>query len=274
MLVSRSHRARSRRGFTLIELVVVLLIIATLAGLVIPIVAMLTRSSDMAASAKTQADLANNIQLYFALQKRYPTGFDSLLVGDGTDATEVYTPVSGADGLQTSGLPDSGPHLDEDLVLETLTSTSSSFGRSFSRSGFEHVFDHDRSVVNSNDSGIHQRAVGADFAVAKVASESAVAAKLLPLVPGQADGYYDETKYMLVALGVGPNNDMIGKTNANPPIYPGCDGAYYGRYVAIFKLFNSGERATLLGVVDAYGRAPDYTQQQFNESLPNDARRG
>lgn len=146
---SVTFHSRAQRGFTLIELVVVLLIIATLAGLVIPIVSMLTHSSAMAASAKTQADLANNLQMYFALQKRFPTGLDSLLVGDGTTATEVYTPELGPDGRQISGLPDSGPHLDEDLVLETLASTGSGFGRSFSGSGFEYVFDHDRSVVNS-----------------------------------------------------------------------------------------------------------------------------
>lgn len=64
MTQSSDRKVRSRvarLGFTLIELVVVLLIIATIAGLVIPQVAMLTRSSDMAASAKTQSDLANNI---------------------------------------------------------------------------------------------------------------------------------------------------------------------------------------------------------------------
>lgn len=68
---------------------------------------------------------------------------------------------------------------------------------------------------------------------------------MLPKVPGQPDGYYDETRYMLVALGIGQNSGMVGKTNANPPIYPDCDGSYYGRYVAVFKLYVSGERATL-----------------------------
>ncbi len=62
-------------GFTLIELVVVLVIIATIAGFVIPQVSGLGRSSDMAASAKTQADLANNLQLFFVLQKRFPQGW-------------------------------------------------------------------------------------------------------------------------------------------------------------------------------------------------------
>ena len=39
-------------------------------------------------------------------------------------------------------------------------------------------------------------------------------------------------------------------------------------------VYASGERATLVGVSDAYGRTPDYTEQQFNESLPDGARQG
>src|SRR5688572_6948449 len=71
--------SRARRAFTLLELVVVLAILATLAGLVISQVSMLGRSTDMAASAKTQADIANNLQLFFVLQKRFPQNMDSLL---------------------------------------------------------------------------------------------------------------------------------------------------------------------------------------------------
>ena len=58
------------------------------------------------------------------------------------------------------------------------------------------------------------------------------------------------------------------------PVYPGCDGKYYGRYIAIFQVFESQERAVLVGVLDCYGRNPDYTIQQYNESLPNGSRQG
>ncbi len=40
------------------------------------------------------------------------------------------------------------------------------------------------------------------------------------------------------------------------------------------RLQQHGERATLVAVIDIYGRHPDYTQQQFNESLPNGGRQG
>jgi len=78
----------------------------------------------------------------------------------------------------------------------------------------------------------------------------------------------------LVAFGVGPNNTMVGKTSLNSPIYPGDDGSYYGRYVAIFKVYADGRRSQLAMVVDSYGRFPDYTAKQFNETLPEGGRRG
>lgn len=77
----------------------------------------------------------------------------------------------------------------------------------------------------------------------------------------------------LLPLVSGPRNSAVS-TTTNCPSYPGCDGKYYGRYVVYFRIYASGERATLVGVSDSYGRTPDYTQQQYNESLPNSGRQG
>jgi hypothetical protein len=57
-------------------------------------------------------------------------------------------------------------------------------------------------------------------------------------------------------------------------VYPGCDGYYYGRYIVVLMVYNTGERASLAGVIDSYGRNLNYTIDQYNESLPNGARRG
>ena len=78
----------------------------------------------------------------------------------------------------------------------------------------------------------------------------------------------------VVAFGIGPRNSAISKTLTNSPTYPGADGKYYGRYIAYFKVYQSGERANMVGVSDSYGRTPDYSQQQFNESLPDGGRQG
>ena len=266
-VVESSRRPGERRGFTLIELIVVLLILATIAGLVIPQVAMLTRSSDMAASAKTQQDLANNIQLYFALQKRYPRGFDSLVTTGGaiyaSDTTDATT--------QTYGLPYAGAdgtRLQSQLSLTALTdATGAEYLRSFTRAGFTHLYDHETTAgLNSNNSATSLRLLTATPVNVAEVTGAALIAKLVP------NGL--TTTQRLVAVGICPKNDAISKTILNCPTYPGADGRYYGRYVAVFMIYGNGERATLVGVIDSYGRHPDYTQQQFNESLPDGSRQG
>jgi type II secretory pathway pseudopilin PulG len=289
------HRStrRSCLAFTLIELVLVLFILAAVAGLVIPQLSMLGRSTDMAASAKTQSDLANNLSTYFVLQKRWPLGMDSLLASDGGGGqpTGVFLPQDNdGDGRQDSGLPDSGPHLDRDLEMVNLADPGAGasvgfdpmpdspdrtgFSRSLTRGGLEFVHDHDISVLNANDSAKFttprplDRSIGGNGCwVAKVRDDAGLIRRIMPRGVVEADT-------ILVAMGIGPNADLRSKTLTNPPIYPGCDGSYYGRYVAIFKLYANGERPTLVAVVDSYGRNPDYTQQQFTESLPDDSRRG
>lgn len=268
-------KSSGRHGFTLIELVVVLVIIATIAGFVIPQIGMIGRSSDMAATSKTQADLANNVQLFFTLQKRYPQGLDSLLDTSGT----VYSSDTSNGDTQSRGLPYSGAdgtRLQAQLTKATLTVSDATYARSLTRCGFDWLFDHDTAATNANNSGTTFRALVADangtgntapstIDVAEVTG-TYLLGKLVP--QGLKSGE------RVVAFGVGPRNTAISKTLTNSPIYPGCDGKYYGRYIVYFKLYASGERANLVGVSDSYGRTPDYSQQQFNESLPDGGRQG
>jgi prepilin-type N-terminal cleavage/methylation domain-containing protein len=275
-LRSRPSRRISFRGFTLIELLVVLVIIAALAALIVPNIGMFGRSSDMAVSAKTQADVASNVQLFFVAQKRYPQGLDSLL--DTTGA--VYASDTNNADTQTRGLPyggADGTRLQAQLAPATLTNTTNAeYLRSLSRSGFDWVWDHDTTVLNSNLSNTTMRPLVADanggtnsapteFAVAEVTG-SYLLGKLVPqgLKAGER----------IVAFGFGQKNTAIGKTTTTTPLYPGTDKTYYGRYIVYFKVYASGERATLVGVSDSYGRTPDYTGQQFNESMPDGARQG
>lgn len=273
--------SRSRRAFTLLELVVVLAILATLAGLVISQVSMLGRSTDMAASAKTQADIANNLQMFFVLQKRFPQNMDSLLETSG-GALTVYGPGPAGitnESQQLTGLPISGPSLFQDLAavdLATLEAGGQQYRRSLARLGLDSVMDHDRGALNSNDSGTIARAVAgptgsptASLFVARIVDGSAAARKIYPATNGVAP-----PNTVLVAFGVGPRASCVPTTMMNAPIYPGCDGRYYGRYVAVFALSATGERGTLVGVCDSYGRFSDYTIQQYNESLPNNSRQG
>jgi prepilin-type N-terminal cleavage/methylation domain-containing protein len=283
MKLHLNRQRRNRGAFTLIELLVVIVILAALAALIVPNIGQYGRSTDMAVSAKTQADIANQAQLFFITQKRYPQGLDSLL--DTTGA--LYASDSSNADTQTRGLPFAGAdgtRLQAQLTVATLTPattdpislTNPDYFRSLTRSGFDWVFDHDITVVNSNTSNTTFRGLVANanggvntapttIAVAELTGV-ALLAKLVPqgLKAGER----------VVAFGFGQKSTAVGKTTTTVPLYPGADKTYYGRYVLYFKIYASGERATLVGVSDSYGRTPDYTEQQFNESLPDGARQG
>lgn len=312
MACVRPRAGARQAGFTLVELTVVLIIIATVAGLVIPAVASLGRSTDMAASAKTQQDLGANIQQFFVLQKRYPQGLDSLLVdattsgstttpdtpgsNDGTP-NGVYGPKFDASGEQVSGMTNSNPGVVTNLILGTLSANQR---RSFTRGGFDYVYDHEvynwtsaTGVLNSNDSGVFKRILPSSGTMPAAVLNPATAVNLSVssgyyltlrgLVPGELVpnttnpanwDWVPETGSQIVAVGIGPRSRLVPTTMMTTPVYPGDEGKYYGRYIAYFKVFESGERCVLIGVSDAYGRTSDYTIQQFNESLPNGARQG
>ncbi|MGE3165119.1 MAG: type II secretion system protein [Planctomycetota bacterium] len=307
-----SGARRAEHGFTLVELVVALIIIGSAAGLVIPAVAGLGRTTDMATSAKTQQDVAARLQEFFVLQKRYPQGLDSLLVDatvSGSEITpdtpgtsdgipdEVYSPKYDANGDQLSGMTESNPGLINILEVGTLDANQR---RSFTRAGFEYVYDHEvydwttgTGQVNANDSAIFRRdlpgtgtmpaAVVSVAAAQDISPTSGAYLLLRGLVPGELQpstvtpGNWDwvpETGSQIVAVGIGNRSRATPTTMMSAPVYPGNAGSYYGRYIAFFKTYATGERATLIGISDAYGRTSDYTIQQFAESLPNGARQG
>ena len=277
------RQRRNPAAFTLIELLVVIVILAALAALIVPNIGQYGRSTDMAVSAKTQADIANQAQLFFITQKRYPQGLDSLLDTTGS----LYASDTSNAETQTRGFPFAGAdgtRLQAQLAAATLTPattdpislTNPDYFRSLTRSGFDWVYDHDTTVVNSNISNTTFRGLianangGVNTAPATIpVAELTGAALLAKLVPqGLKAGE------RVVAFGFGQKSTAVGKTTTTVPLYPGADKTYYGRYILYFKIYASGERATLVGVSDSYGRTPDYTEQQFNESLPDGARQG
>lgn len=287
-----------RRGFTLIEMVLVLIILATIAGLVISQIGFLGRTADMAATAKTQQDVANQLSLYFILQKRMPQRLDSLLISDGVAAPSGVLVAVDAAGTTTSdanlqrwGLPRSGANstwVGGQLAVTDLGGISADTARSFTRLGFDAVMDHvaitDANTtsstagisLNCNRSGFYPRPLTGTGVTCWAATVNDVA------VPGgirrtlypHLAGALPTGVTALVAVGVGPRSSLVPDTMLNAPIYPGCDGSYYGHYIAYFACFATGERAQLVGVSDSYGRFPNYSIQQFNESLPNNGRQG
>lgn len=86
------RRARSVRGLTLIELVVVIAILAVLGGLAVQTFPSLMKRTHLSKCADTIAALNRIWGESFAMNTRYPNRCDSLLAAGGTDLYERLTP--------------------------------------------------------------------------------------------------------------------------------------------------------------------------------------
>ena len=74
----------------------------------------------------------------------------------------------------------------------------------------------------------------------------------------------------LVALGVGPSNNALGKTMTSPPMDPRVDPSQvYGRFVAIYAVYSprAGRRAELKCVLNAFGRSQNNALSEFWQSF-------
>ena len=266
------------------ELIVVVAILAAMAGLVIGKIDWIRRQANMAIGAETSADVAQNIQMYLAATEELPSGLDSLL----TSAGALYPGPSGSgSGGGIIGQTDDVGNIPTQTTIGTLTSNQLN---SLFRLGMLFVNDMNTSATNASDAGTVYRSLGSYSSTGKtlntsgnfvlVTAGSAIWNAVFPpnvwnpsgtTLSGtsmQIDPAGDTAS--LVCLGVGPGNSMIGATMVSPPQYPGPDSnVYYYRYVAVFIVYSNGNRAQLGTVIDPYGRVIDSSIQQFSTSGPD-----
>jgi prepilin-type N-terminal cleavage/methylation domain-containing protein len=252
----------ARRGFTLLELVVVIAILATLAGLVVSKVDWTRRQADMAASADTCVEIGKNIQLYLTEMGELPNGMDSLLASNADEATP---------SAMYSKIVASSPDMTAMCAMNTIPKNSTTDGRmgSLMRIGLAQVFDHDESSTDAPNSAVFKRTLNrnADNKFFTVTPGTALWTQIYPV-----NGYNtetNETNVSLVVLGIGPRCSMIGKTMVNAPQYPHANPteAYY-RYMAVFAAYKDGRRAQFKAVVDAYGRGVPSALSNFYQATP------
>lgn len=262
MLLNATPRRRRQLGLTLIELVMVLVILVALAGLLVPQVDFLRRSSDKGTASVTMKNVSENLQLYRTLQGSYPDNWDSL-----TDGSTFY-----------SKLPKQSKY-----AVTTLNANEAS---SLTKIGINNLLDHDDSLAyrgQPGDSGQTPRAVADGEAVVVVTDPDIVNS----VYPGfTADGTTGDVtdgsgnspgsgiyKVKLVTVGLGPNNQSIGQTMMSPPAYQGVDVlTEYNRYLVVFAVYDqdtsgaSTKRAQVKAVLDSAGDFLNQEIIEFNEN--------
>ncbi|MFN4259457.1 MAG: type II secretion system protein [Gemmataceae bacterium] len=248
----RVHRPRpSRRtGLTLSELVVVLVILAATAALVIPRLGFMKDQSNMATGAAGAADVMSNLEQFKLTTGNYPQLMDSLIETGGTNvlSTLWFHPGASASDWITV----------EDLAPGYLASLRHGFGRYPDSSGQFTVVDHDPSITppgNSATQTLIRPVTGSSSSLAVVNTATSRGQAI-----AQAAGYptgVPPANVRLVALGVGPMCEAVGRTMASAPLYSGVDHNVYNRFIAIFAVYNSNDRgypAELRAVIDSkYG---------------------
>ncbi|HEY5315077.1 MAG TPA: type II secretion system protein [Pirellulales bacterium] len=278
---------RKRSGFTLMELVVVVAILAALAGLVISKIDWIRRQANMAIGAETSADVAQNIQMYLAATEQLPSGLDSLLAG----GTGFYGGPNGATNGGIIGQTDGVGNIPTSAQPGTINGKGVN---SLFRMGMLFVNDMSTTATNASDAGTISRALGTYSSsgttldsgnytlltgpTTTTGSVNQIWNAIFPpnvwagaTVTGNAITVDTSgTTAQVVLLGVGPGNSMIGNTMVSPPQYPGPDSdVYYYRYIACFIVYSNGNRAQLGTVVDPYGRVIDSSIQQYSTSGPD-----
>lgn len=216
---SRSmSRAKARRGFTLIELIVVLMILVGLAGMVIPAVTDMVQRTHTSAAAGNIHEATNAIARYEGQYLSFPDNLDSLKVAAAGVTTFVAAP----------GVPGIGGELATGTAVVDLTATEVN---ALAAAGITSVRLH---TIGATDDATFQ-ATGANAAVDATLDLLALtntAAASLGLV-SEANRY--------VVLGVGNRSQLIGRTMSEAPVHFPENGdenpaAVYNRFLAVFDL--------------------------------------
>ncbi len=208
-------KTKNRDGFTLVELIVVLMILIGLAAILIPAVTDMVARTNASTSSSNISEVANSIQRYEAQFLFYPDNLDSLQSAlDGTALNTLSADLVTALADVT---------LDANL-LQTLTVA-----------GITSVGLH---AVDDNTFQMATATTLLDTHVLKGLTAAAQVALGLETM-GVADKY--------IVLGIGALSELNGQTNLDAPVYFPENGSLnpdkiYGRFIAVFQITDDARR--------------------------------
>ena len=241
-----SVRSRFQKGFTLLELVVVVAILVILAGFILPKFDVFKLKANKGVAAANMTAISRSIQQYYVQSSVYPDGWDSLLTP--TDA--LWTPgdpgqAAGLDPQLVGGPPAASPQ-----KLTVSTALTEKEARSLSRIGVATLYDVDTaSTALPNERFTIARPIDTGVKVAVINEADDDGQGIINhIYPGA--GGVTPSGVKLVAVGLGSRNTMLGQTVQEIPFYSNTDQTqYYSRYLAVFAVKSSGSRAELKAIV-------------------------
>jgi prepilin-type N-terminal cleavage/methylation domain-containing protein len=258
---------KARRALTLVELLVVVAILALLAGLILAKMGGILERSQSAVQAANIHDSSRFIETYYALHKTYPDGWDLLVEGTAAGASTMYSKLS--------------PQV---AAMLQVTQLSSDQINSLRAIGINHANIHNAAHPFPSDSAGTDVGVGVHLIGHGGAAEHDQVVTLNKTNPAadqllRADfnlPSYGATSYVathtFVVFGFGPKNWAVSEVVQAAPMLESLDaGRYYARALAVFAVPNTGtEKAAFVGVFGPDGRSLRTSQADYNKQAPRD----
>ncbi len=276
----RNHlRTTGRRlGFTLIELIIVLLVLASLAALVVPTLGFVKDQADTSLTANGAQQVLNNLEQFKAATGRYPNRLDSLVDESGNWYSPIYTISDGnpyIGTIENGGGPSFAWYFMEhgggmtEVVQHDSTNVPGSRGYDPNAPGVTVPIDGSTplNVVLAGTSYTGKRAqiISACFPNQNPAD---VAANRATVPEG----------HTLVLLGVGASNAAVGSTMTQPPLAPeksAYDPDQYDRFIAVFDVQRTGPnfrgQVKLKAVLDPEFNVVSRNITAYRNSSPDDS---
>jgi prepilin-type N-terminal cleavage/methylation domain-containing protein len=280
------HRARVNRGFTLLELVVVMGVLVALAAVLVPMLPEFVGKANRSAAAANMAELEKAIMTFRTTFSRNPNHWDSLLT-EGGAAVSGLVPAAG--NLGTGG-----------GTLELRTLTSGQRAR-LSREGITMVYDIE-DAIREGDEEFHATMNPYVTTQSYGAGRTIATGGGMLFLKRQDDGTYDDQVYNrsvfpgvilnvehdYVVLGIGKYCNLTGPDGLvrEAPVFgqhkqQSTPADAYQRFVAVYDVGKPDEYAHLynarfVGVAAIVGRrlftagdiVGDYSDSRFEISEP------